>query len=84
MTVTEGKATVWICDPQHWAATDGDRGCGYFGFYKPEFDIAVPIRVCPACGNDKFYVKTPDLAVIPIIVNAPQAESITKVVQPDA
>jgi hypothetical protein len=78
-----GKATVWICDPTHWSATDQERGCGYFGFYKPEYDIAVAIRTCPACGREKFYVKTPDLAVIPVIKNAPEGMTITKVVQPD-
>jgi len=41
MTLKIGKAVIWYCDIT-------ERGCGFFGFYKPESPVTR--RKCPACG----------------------------------
>lgn len=62
MTLSEGRASVWIC------ATEGGRGCGFIGFYKPEIDDNHIVnnlgRRCPGCGATWPYHKTGDIARI--------------------
>lgn len=60
MTQAIGKASVWYCDPEDFM--DGLSGCGFFGFYKPEFDERVDVRSCPSCELSSPYHKTGDVA----------------------
>lgn len=67
-----GIASVWFCDPQK---DEADKvvednsiapGCGFFGFYKPEYD-SKGFRPCPGCGNIDTYKKLPHLAKMEVI-----------------
>lgn len=65
MAQSIGIANVWFCDPEYVHERVRIRGCGFFGFYKPETDKDK--RTCPACGQQVAYSRTPDQAHITVV-----------------